>query len=97
MYTSHTAAAAAAAAPAVGLAAWTGVHSNLDLHMAPKGKVEHIAGLTVTAPGLYKISLDQATCCQAQGATAVSPQLDDMWNSMVRVHPCFVIVDSGVE
>jgi hypothetical protein len=88
-------------------ATWTGIHSRLQISVPAKGKITHVSGVAVVAPGRYGIGTGHVTVTYprdplAVAAAAAETQLDGASgggdsvankNTLVSVVPCFVAVE----
>jgi hypothetical protein len=81
-------------------ATWTGIHSRLHISVPAKGKITHIAGVAVVAPGWYRVGTGHVTVTylpQNQQLAEGGGNGDDVGvsskNTLVSVAPCFIDVE----
>lgn len=98
-----TAVAATAGLPAAGAAAaaatWTGIHSRLQISVPARGKITHVAGVAIVAPGRYCVGTGHVSVTYPE---ALSTEVDGRAsggtngggnNTLVSVEPRFVAVE----
>lgn len=93
---------ATASSAAASAATWVGIHSRLQISVPAKGKITHVAGVAIVAPGRYRIGTGHASV--TYGPEAISTEGDDgssrgggtggdFKNTLVSITPCFVSVE----